>query len=66
MNPERIELMACEIRDALKKVGKKYKLDTYKLLVLSKQVIDGTIRAQNGAEHLEELNETAKEYLNEV
>ncbi len=65
MNPERIELIACEVRDALKKVGKKYKLDTYKLLVLSKQVIDGTIRAQNGAEHLEELNETAKEYLND-
>jgi len=65
MNPERIELMACEIRDALKKVGKKYKLETYQLLILSKQVIDGTIRAQSGAEHLEELNETAKGYLDD-
>ena len=66
MNQERIELMACEIRNSLKKVGKKYRLETYELLILAKQVIDGTIRAQSGAEHLEELNETAKGYLDEV
>tara|TARA_R110001606_G_C15354587_1_gene647874 strand:+ start:312 stop:503 length:192 start_codon:yes stop_codon:yes gene_type:complete len=55
MNPERIELIMCEVRDAIKKVGKKYKLDTYKLLTLSKTIIDGTIQTHHGKEHLEEI-----------